>query len=406
MIEGRRAVILVIDALGVGEMPDTAATRPHDVGANTLRHVAESVGGLGLPNLSSLGLAQITTAPGLTRAGPTGAFGRNMLAYAGADTYFGHQEIMGTIPGSPQFQLMAEVRDEIWEALEAAGHHVEDYQVPSSMLLVDGVAVVHDNMETDPGRNINVTATYDEMPERDIVRIGEIVRSAVRVSRVIVVMGRGFSTSDIARHIHRDSSAIGVDSPGLGVYNEHYRVRHLGYGVDTRQQVASIAASAGRPVYLLGKAADVIECDRAVRSRDVLTGDVLEKTLRAARETEDGLIVANVQEGDLAGHEQDPHRWAEVLREVDEFLPRILEELHPADVLMVTGDHGNDPTIGHSQHTREYTPILVAGPSIQPVSLGTRTSLADIAATAADVLGLPHPQDGQSFQTSLFGVPA
>lgn len=406
MIEGRRAVILVIDALGVGEMPDTAATRPHDIGANTLLHVAESVGGLRLPTLSSLGLAQIADVPGLDPVTPVAAFGRNMLAYAGADTYFGHQEIMGTIPGSPQFQLMSEVRDQIREALEAARHRVEDYLPPSSMLLVDGVAVVHDNMETDPGRNINITATYDEMPVDDIVRIGETVRSAVHVSRVIVVMGRGFSTADIAHHIRRDSEAIGVDSPGLGVYNEHYLVRHLGYGVDVRRQVASIAAGGGRPVYLLGKAADVIECDGAVRSRDVLTADVLQKTLQALSDTGDGLIAANVQEGDLAGHEQDPRRWAEVLREVDAFLPRLLEELRAPDILMIAGDHGNDPTIGHSQHTREYTPLLVAGPSIRPGPLGTRTSLADVAATAAGVLRLPHPQHGQSFQTSLFGVPA
>jgi phosphopentomutase len=110
-----------------------------------------------------------------------------------------------------------------------------------------------------------------------------------------------------------------------------------------------------------------------------------------------GLIVANVQETDLSGHEQNPRRYADVLELVDRMLPELLDQLGDDDVLLITGDHGNDPTIGHAQHTREYTPVLVVGPAVRPVDIGLRESLADIGATAADLLGVLPIRSGRSF---------
>jgi len=396
-------VILVLDGLGIGAMPDVAETRPRDVGANTLAHIVARVDGLQLPALSALGLAAVAPEAGLPSGPPQGAYGRNRLAYPGADTYMGHQELMGTIPGMVRSQLMSEVRDAIRQALEEQEHTVEDFLPLSPMLLVDGLAVVHDNMETDPGQNINVTAPYDKMPVSSILEIGRIVRSAVALSRVIVVMGWGFDLDDIRHHLREGPrGTVGVDSPGLGVYDERYRVRHLGIGVDVGVQIPNIARAAGLEVYLLGKAADVVECEEAVQSPDVSTVTMLHKTLAALQEMESGLIVANVQEGDLSGHEQNAQRWAQILQNVDDFLPSLLEQMGPQDLLMIVGDHGNDPTIGHSQHTREMTPLLVAGPRVHPVPLGTRTSLADVAATAGEFLGVRQPQDGISFLQDVF----
>ncbi len=223
-ITRRRVVILVLDGLGIGAMPDVAETRPRDVGANTLAHIVARVDGLQLPALSALGLAAVAPEAGLPSGPPQGAYGRNRLAYPGADTYMGHQELMGTIPGMVRSQLMSEVRDAIRQALEEQEHTVEDFLPLSPMLLVDGLAVVHDNMETDPGQNINVTAPYDKMPVSSILEIGRIVRSAVALSRVIVVMGWGFDLDDIRHHLREGPrGTVGVDSPGLGVYDERYR---------------------------------------------------------------------------------------------------------------------------------------------------------------------------------------
>jgi phosphopentomutase len=404
MSSGKRVLILVIDGLGIGAMPDVGESRQNDAGANTLLHVLHgSPRRLSLPNLSRLGLGRVCDVPGLDQGEVEGAYGRARLAYSGADTYLGHQELMGTIPGTPRQQLMCTVSRSIRSALEARHHRVVEFCPPSPMLLVDDLVVVADNMETDPGRNINVTAAYDRIPQEQIVEIGEIVRSVVEVSRVIVVMGLNYDADEMARHLRKGPlDTIGIDSPGLGVYTENYRVRHLGIGVDTARQLPTIARRAGLPVHLLGKAADVVECDGVSLSRDVVTADVLRKIVDTLRHIDQGVIVANVQEGDLSGHAEDPSRWADVLQTVDDALPCILRQLRPEDLAFVVADHGNDPSIGHSQHTRELTPLLIAGTRVRAVPLGTRASLSDTAATAAEHLEIDRPQDGASFLDLLF----
>lgn len=109
------------------------------------------------------------------------------------------------------------------------------------------------------------------------------------------------------------------------------------------------------------------------------------------------LIVSNVQETDLAGHEQDPVRYARLLEEVDQGVEKLLDLMGPEDALIISADHGNDPTIGHSRHTRELVPLLLYRPG-QPIKdLGVRETLADVGATGASLLGLNAPESGRSF---------
>ncbi len=150
-------------------------------------------------------------------------------------------------------------------------------------------------------------------------------------------------------------------------------------------------AGAGVPVTLVGKAAEVLACDAAVRCPAVGTTDVFALTLDALRRAPGtALIVSNVQETDLAGHQQDAPRYAAVLRRTDTGLSTLLPLLSsPGDRLIVTGDHGNDPVIGHACHTREYVPVLIHRPeAVRPDRLPTARTLADVGATAAVALGL------------------
>jgi phosphopentomutase len=243
-----------------------------------------------------------------------------------------------------------------------------------------------------------VTASLDDVSFEDLTAIGEIVRGATPVPRVIVVGGRGYDIDAIRAHMQeRSPGQIGVDTPELGVYDEHYRVRHLGLDFAAAEQAPSRALAAGHEVVLLGKAADVVHCAGAVTDNLIPTAGVMRKTIDSLRAMSHGLIVANVQETDLSGHEQNAARYGAVLELVDEMLPELLEALQPDDVLIITGDHGNDPTIGHSQHTREYTPVLAVGAGVKPVDLGLRASLADVGATAADLLGVLPIRSGRSF---------
>lgn len=396
----RRIVVLVLDGFGVGAMPDVGS---EDAGANTLRSVDETAGRLALPTMVSLGLGNLTTAAGLpAEPAPRSAYGRCALAHPGADTYLGHQEIMGDGLEHVDLRLLSELQDQVTEALAAAGHSVEPLLPGRSPLVVDGCVLVADNIEARPRLNINVTGSLDDLDFDRLTRIGQVVRRVVPVPRVIVVASRGFGIQDIRQHVkERAPGQIGVDSPALGVYDEHYQVRHLGVDFDTEQQLPTRALKAGHQVVLLGKAADVVRCAGAEAQNLVGTSDVMAATRAALATMVSGLVVANVQETDLAGHDQDAQRYAAVLQKFDTLLPTVLEMLRDDDVLFITGDHGNDPTVGTSRHTREYTPVLAAGPRVRGVSLGTRATLADIGATAADLLDVGPTGGGISFAKEI-----
>jgi phosphopentomutase len=400
----RRAVLLVLDGLGAGEMPDRPA---EDAGSFTLAHVCQ-LARLRLPALERLGLGNATRQAGPAgrtplppAARPEAAFGLAALGYPGADSVLGHQELMGSAAVA-ELRLLADLRDPLVRVLTAGGYDVQALQPGMSALIVNGRVLIADNIEAKAGLSINVTASLDDVPFGELLTIGQIVRREVPVPRVIVVGGRGFGIDQIRAHVkERSPGQAGVDTPALGVYDDQFQVRHLGADVETARQLPSLVAAAGGDVVLIGKAADVIGGDAAVRDPMVSTRQVLETTAARLGAMRGGLIVANIQETDLAGHEQDAHRFARVLAQVDASLPEILRRLRPGDVLVITGDHGNDPAIGHSQHTRELVPVLVAGPRVRPVDVGVRSSLADLGATLADLLGVPAPQSGTSFARML-----
>lgn len=394
----RRAVILVLDGCGIGAMPDAA---PAELGRHTLAHISEN-GSLELPTLASLGLGCITPTGIDPVAVPLAAYGRCAPVHPGADTYMGHQEIMGGGLSMVEFKLMEDLSDCVTAALEAAGHRVEPMMVGQPMLLVDGCALVADNIEARARLNINVTASLDDISFEDLTSIGLIVRKAIRVSRVIVVGGRGFTIDDIRANIRTsDEGHVGVDTPELGVYNEHYQVRHLGLDFPIERQLPTRVREGGGSVVLLGKAADVVRCEGALAENLVATDDVFDAVLRHLDAMTEGLIVANVQETDLAGHEEDPHRYRRVLRRVDARLPEVMSRLTALDILLITADHGNDPTSGSSRHTREYVPVLAYGAQFSPVDLGIRSTLADVGATVAELFDLLPLDSGTSFAKEI-----
>jgi len=408
----RRFIVVVLDGFGIGAMDDTARLRPQDKNANTALHILEAVPDLVLPTLASLGLGNAILAAGASGLPPnivcadSCCYGTHNLAHFGADTFWGHQELMGTKPLKGESAPILGKLPEITDALKAAGHRVRFYsgqegidspaEGKAGILIVDECVTIGDNLETDLGDNFNVTAALDIVPFEEELKIGKLVRSLVRASRVIVFGGKEVGLSDLLNAYESRQGYAGINAPRSGVYNTGYLVQHLGYGVNAAVQVPSILAGAGIPTVLIGKAADIIE-NPGKNITGIDTETVLAEAGKALASLERGFVCVNVQETDLAGHRQNPLLYAEKLIIADTGIKRITDAMRKEDILVVTADHGNDPLIGHSRHTREKTPILVWGSSLEAGFLGQRDSLADTGATVCDYFGVPAPESGQSY---------
>ncbi|WP_018393585.1 phosphopentomutase [Bacillus sp. 37MA] len=390
----KRMTLLVLDGFGVGAMDDCKEVKPEDVTAHTYKHIRETID-LKIPTLYDLGLGKIVDDAGTPKA----AYGKSNLAHPGADTFMGHQELMGSKPGVPNKRLMKDVGHQIKAALETKGYDVRRPIDGATLLLVNEAVVIGDNLESQVGNIINVVGDLNQLTFEELTKIGKIVRENVDTSRVIVFGNEKTNIETILSVVKEKNSGQqwGVDSPKANVYGEGYQVLHLGYGIDFEKQFAYMAELNEIPVYRIGKTADVIHA-RGAKFPIVNTKDVLE-TYRELydKSEENAVFLVNVQETDLAGHKEDSEWYKEVLEESDRFLASFLPELSDQDILIITADHGNDPTIGHSNHTREQTPILIVGPTIKQVSIGTRKTMADIAATMAEYAGIESPEFGNSF---------
>lgn len=400
-----RFLIIVLDGFGVGEMPDVSIVRPQDIGANTAESILKSKPDLYLPNLESLGLMNVLGHESeRMHFSQKAIFGKAKLMHKGGDTFFGHQEIAGTRPSEHIESSIAIAFDQIEEILKANGFQTEVYHGSEGrrLLIVNKCVTVADNIECDPGQAYNVTAAIDDIPFEKVVEIGKLVRSVSKVPRVIAFGGRGVHIRDILDAIEEhDNGYIGVNAPKSGVYREDYHCVHLGYGVDPTVQIPSILGKAGIPVYLLGKAADVVRNPYGTSYSIVNTDEVLGKTLDILREKEDAFIFANVQETDLAGHREDPFVYADVLQHADTGIGKIIKELKTEDIMVVTADHGNDPLIGHPHHTREMVPLMIWCHHGKPGFIGVQDTLSDVGASASDYFNMPFPENGTSFLKKL-----
>ena len=407
----RSATLLVLDGLGVGALPDAGEVRACDTAADTLGAVARwSLAQRGrplrIPHLAGLGLAQVrpdlaaALAPPVALLRATGA--RSDLGYPGADSFAGHQALMGADMSHVVLRRLAGSLAGVAAALRRAGHAVAPLD-GGPVLVVDGAALVHDNLEADPGLNWNVSCRLEDLPFERILAIARTVREAAPVARVIAVGGHSDAPLRAAVREGADGT-VGLDTPASGFYrNGGLRVQHLGAEVDHRHQVHGAAAARGLPVALIGKAADLLVTDGAVERRpDVETPRILASTTsRAGR----GLVVSNVQQTDLAGHSRDPRAFADQLEAVDRALPDLAAKLGEGDLLVVTGDHGNDPSLGHPFHTRERVPVLAATAGRGQVRRARDlATLADVGASTARWLGLPADAAATGTATDLLAA--
>jgi phosphopentomutase len=389
-----RVVITVLDGVGVGALPDAAAYG--DIGSDTLGNLSRAVGGLRLPNLARAGLGRTGHILGVAPAVPSGAAGRMVELSPGKDTLTGHWELAGLVTSDPVPTYPAGFPAEMLEPFEkAVGSRVLGNRVASGTEIIQELG--RDHLETgypivytSADSVFQVAAHEDVIPTERLYWMCEIARELYRrpphlVGRVIARPFTGQPGSFLRTAGRKDYS---LPPPGPTLLDDF--------------------SSAGLAVVAVGKVEDIF-AGRGVTDHVPASGneEILAAIMRTARGLERGLVIGNLVDFDmLYGHRNDTAGFARALEAFDAGLPLLREAVlgHPrGGLLVMTADHGCDPTTPSTDHSREYVPLLVEGTGLTPgVDLGTRESFADLAATVAELAGLEgYRGQGRSFAAEL-----
>ncbi len=386
-----RFIVIVLDSVGIGEAPDAAAFG--DVGSHTLGNIGRVVGGLQLPHLERMGLANIAVLDGVVpQLDPTAAYGKMAEVSAGKDTSTGHWELMG-IQLNQAFPLYPDgFPPEVMDRYEAeTGRGWLGNYPASGTVIIDELGQEH----ISTGKTIVYTSgdsVFQIAAHEEVIPVDELYEIC-RIAREIM---RG--EHEVSRIIARPF----IGSPG---HFERTANRHDFSVLPPEPTVLDLVKEAGLMVYAVGKIEDIFAgqgITDAVHTQHNMDG--VDKTIAAMRQRrERGFIFTNLVDFDAKfGHRNNPAGYANALVEFDQRLPEIMEALAEDDVLVLTADHGNDPTFPGTDHTREYVPILITGSQIRAgVNIGVRQTFADLAATIADTLGLKASPRGTSFRSML-----
>ncbi len=379
-----RAIVIVMDSVGIGELPDAASYG--DEGSDTLGNIARHIP-LRIPTLRSLGLGRVARIGGDTPAVPRAAVGRMAERSPGKDSVTGHWEMMGVV--LPQaFPVFPHgfSDDVIREFARQTGRGVLGNKAASGTAIIDELGPVH--IRT--GALIVYTSAdsvFQIAAHEEVVPVPELYR-ACEIAYKLVGEGLG-----VGRVIARPF----VGEPGAFKRTANRRDYALPPSGET---LLDLVKAGGLPVIAIGKIEDLFAgrgISQAIHTASDDQGmDVVEQKMR---ETERGLLFANLVDFDTQyGHRNDTAGYARNLERFDVRLTSILQMLSADDLLIVTADHGNDPTTPSTDHAREYVPLLVTGAHVRGgVDLGTRETFADVGQTLAAVFGVGPLANGTSF---------
>ena len=380
----KRVFLIVLDSCGIGEMPDAARFGDRD--CNTLGRIAASPA-FRAETMTRLGLGCIDGVTAVPAAeAPLAAAARMTERSMGKDTTIGHWEIAGVVSPEPMPTYPHGFPEEVLAPFRAATGRGVLCNRPYS-----GTDAIRDF-----GRQHLETGDLIVYTSADSV-------FQIAAHEAIVPPDALYTYCRAARRILQGKHAVGrvIARPFIGTAEEGFvrTANRRDFSLEApRETLLDAVSAAGQTVLAVGKIADIFAArgvTRCVRTHSNAEG--MAAACAALSEEFAGLCFVNLVDFDmLYGHRQDVDGYASAFAAFDRWLPEFLAEMRPEDVLMITADHGCDPGDASTDHSREYTPLLIYGQAVKPVALGTRPTFADIGATAADYLGLAFRGDGES----------
>ncbi|ERN54519.1 phosphopentomutase [Alkalihalophilus marmarensis] len=387
----KRVFLIVMDSVGIGESPDAA--RFGDAGSDTLGHIAEKMNGLTMPNMAKLGLSHIKEIDGVEKVDkPIAHYGKMQEASNGKDTMTGHWEIMGLDIQEP-FQVFPEgFPPELVAELERqTGRKVIGNKVASGTEILDELADEHVKtgaliVYTSADSVLQIAAHEEIVPIEELYDICEKARKLTLDPKYMVgrIIARPF-----------------IGTPGLWkrTANRHdYALKPF------ERTVMNELKDSGLDSIAIGKISDIYDGEGITEAiRTVSNDDGMEKLVGTMSKDFTGISFLNLVDFDaLYGHRRDPIGYGVALEQFDRQLEEVFAQLRENDLLIITADHGNDPTHPGTDHTREYVPLLVHYKGqTEAKDLGIRQTFADIGATIADNFNVTLPKHGTSFLGDL-----
>ena len=376
---GRRAVVVVLDGVGAGNAPDAADFG--DEGANTLVNTARAVGGLEVPNLQALGLGNVVEIEGVPAEGsPRASCGLMVERSAAKATLVGHWEIMGIVSEDPLPTYPDGFPDEIILRFEdETGRKVIGNKPASGTEIIAELGP--EQQET--GAWVVYTSAdsvFQVAAHTGVIPLEELYEACEKAHKMLIQEGRIMVERVIARPFHGEP----------GAYERENENRH-DYGISPpKETYMDLIKDAGLSVVAVGKIRDIFDGRGITEHLRAPPDDnaKVDAILYSLGRLKSGLVFANLVDFDAKyGHRRDPEGMAENLRRFDDRVPELLRALTYEDILIITADHGNDPTFKGTDHTRERVPLLAVGGG-EPANLGVREVFSDVGATVAGCLGV------------------
>lgn len=381
-----RVIMIVMDSVGIGELPDAKLYK--DEGSNTVGNISKQQGGLRLLNLESLGFGNIDGILGIANVeNPKGSFGRALEKSKGKDTTTGHWEIAGLVLDKPFPTYPNGFPKEVLDEFERRiGRKVLANGPASGTAIISELGDEH--VKTGyPIVYTSADSVFQIAAHEDVIPLDEL-----------------YNMCRIAREILVGEHAVGrvIARPFIGSNGNYTRTANRrDFSLKPiKKTLLNYICESGQNVYAVGKIEDIYSgygISKAIHTKNNMDG--VDRTIEYMKEAKRGLIFTNLVDFDmLYGHRNNVLGYANALKEFDSRIPEIINEMKDDDVLIITADHGCDPTTPSTDHSREYIPILIYGKCIRPgVNIKTRETFADIGKTVAEMLCLDADIDGNSF---------